>query len=199
MNKKSEKDKKWIKTISLDIRIIAATNRILEEMIKLKQFREDLFYRLNVFPIWISPLRERKADIPALVQPFITLKAKELKLSAIPSLSSGAIEPMMEYHWPGNVRELENVIERALILNPNGPLSFEHPNQGQLKVPLELKVQSEETDNLDEINILHIRQVLSKTKGKVHGQDGAANLLGINSSTLRNRMKKLGIDYGRKK
>jgi transcriptional regulator with GAF, ATPase, and Fis domain len=187
-----------MKTISLDIRIVAATNRNLQEMVKHQQFREDLFYRLNVFPIWIPPLRERTADIPALVQYFITLKAKELKLSAIPSLASGAIESIMQYHWPGNVRELENVIERALILNPKGPLYFEHLNPGQSEKPLESPGQAEETDNLDEIIARHIRRVLMKTNGKVHGDDGAAAFLGINPSTLRNRMNKLGIHYGRK-
>ncbi|MBW2364785.1 MAG: sigma 54-interacting transcriptional regulator [Deltaproteobacteria bacterium] len=187
-----------VKTISLDIRIIAATNRNLEEMVKLHQFREDLWFRLNVFPIWILPLRERKVDIPALLQHFISLKARELKLPTIPTLSSGAIDPLMEYHWPGNVRELENVIERALILSPTGPLTFEHLNLGQPKKTLELRGQSEETDNLDELISRHIRRVLSKTKGKVNGPDGAAAFLGINPSTLRNRMKKLGIDYGRK-
>ena len=187
-----------VKTISLDIRIIAATNRNLEEMVKLHQFREDLWFRLNVFPIWIPPLRERKADIPALLQHFISLKARELKLPTIPTLSPGAIDPLMEYHWLGNVRELENVIERALILNPTGPLTFEHLNLGQPKKALELRGQSEETDNLDELISRHIRRVLSKTKGKVNGPDGAAAFLGINPSTLRNRMKKLGIDYGRK-
>jgi transcriptional regulator with GAF, ATPase, and Fis domain len=187
-----------IKTIPLDIRIIAATNRNLEEMVKLHQFREDLWFRLNVFPIWIPPLRERNSDIPALVQHFISLKARELKLPTIPTLSSGAIDPLMEYHWPGNVRELENVIERTLILNPAGPLTFEHLNLGQLKKTSELGVQTEDKDNLDKIISQHIRRVLSKTKGKVHGPDGAAAVLGINPSTLRNRMKKLGIVYGRK-
>jgi transcriptional regulator with GAF, ATPase, and Fis domain len=187
-----------VKTIPLDIRIIAATNRNLEEMVKLHQFREDLWFRLNVFPIWIPPLRERKVDIPSLLQHFINMKAKDLKLQTIPTLPSGAIDPIMEYQWPGNVRELENIIERALILNPTGPLTFECLNLGQPKLTLELHGQSEETDNLDAVITRHIRRVLSKTKGKVHGQDGAAAFLGINPSTLRNRMKKLGIDYGRK-
>jgi len=187
-----------VKTISLDIRIIAATNRNLEEMVKLNQFREDLWFRLNVFPIWIPPLRERKTDIPALLQHFISLKARELKLPAIPTLSPGAIDPLMEYHWPGNVRELENVIERSLILNPSGPIHFENLNLRQPKKNVELGVQSEEIDNLDEIISRHIRRILSKTKGKVNGPDGTAAFLGINPSTLRNRMKKLGIDYGRK-
>jgi transcriptional regulator with GAF, ATPase, and Fis domain len=188
-----------VKIIPLDIRIIAATNRNLEEMIKLHQFREDLWFRLNVFPIWIPPLRERKVDIPSMVQHFVSLKAKELNLATIPTLSPGAIDPLMEYHWPGNVRELENVIERTMILSPTGPLNFEHLNLGQPQKAMELQEQIEETDNLDDIVSRHIRRVLSRTKGKVNGPDGAAALLGINPSTLRNRMKKLGIDYGRKK
>jgi len=187
-----------VKTIPLDIRIIAATNRNLEDMVANHQFREDLWFRLNVFPIWIPPLRERISDTPALVQHFINLKSRELKLPAIPTLASGAIDPLMEYHWPGNVRELENVIERALILNPKGPLTFEHLNLRSPKRTLELQGQSEEAGNLDEVVSRHIRRVLSRTKGKVNGPDGAAALLGINPSTLRNRMKKLGIDYGRK-
>lgn len=187
-----------VKTISLDIRIIAATNRNLLQMVKDRQFREDLWFRLNVFPIWIPPLRERKVDIPALIQHFINLKARELKFPAIPTLASGAIEPLMEYHWPGNVRELENVIERALILNPAGPLTFEHLNLGQPEKSPTLQTLPGETDNLNEVITRHIRRVLSKTNRKVNGPDGAAALLGINPSTLRNRMKKLGIDYGRK-
>jgi len=187
-----------VKTIPLDIRIIAATNRDLEDMVKNHLFREDLWFRLNVFPIWIPPLRDRSVDIPALLQHFISLKARELKLPDIPTLSHGAIDPLMEYHWPGNVRELENVVERALILNPTGPLTFEHLNMGQPKKTLELRGQSEDTDNLDEVVSSHIRRVLSKTEGKINGPDGAAAFLGINPSTLRNRLKKLGIDYGRK-
>jgi transcriptional regulator with GAF, ATPase, and Fis domain len=184
-----------VKTIALDIRIIAATNRNLEEMVKLHQFREDLWFRLNVFPILISPLRERRSDIPALLQHFINLKSKELKLPAIPTLSPGAIDPLMEYNWPGNVRELENIVERALILNPKSPLTFEHMCLEPQEKTLELRGESEKTDNLDETVSRHIRRVLIKTNGKIHGSDGAAAHLGINPSTLRNRMKKLGIEY----
>ena len=186
-----------VKTIPLDIRIIAATNRNLEEMVELQQFREDLWFRLNVFPIWIPPLRERTVDIPALLQHFITTKARELNFPAIPTLSPGAIESLMEYHWPGNVRELENIVERAMIVNPTGPLTFDHLNLGQTKKTVAQQEQDEATDNLDEIISRHIRRTLSKTQDKVSGPDGAATLLGINPSTLRNRMKKLGIAYGR--
>ena len=187
-----------VKTISLDIRIVAATNRDLENMVKNHLFREDLWFRLNVFPILIPPLRERRSDIPALLQHFISLKVRELKLSTVPTLYPGAIDLLMEYHWPGNVRELENVVERAMILNPSAPLTFEHLSLKHPGKTLEFREHGEETDNIDEVLSRHIRRVLSKTKGKVNGPDGAAALLGINPSTLRNRMKKLGIDYGRK-
>jgi len=187
-----------VKTIPLNIRIVAATNRNLEEMVKLQQFREDLWFRLNVFPLWIPPLRERKVDIPSLVQHFINVKTKDLKLRKIPDLSPGAIDTLLRYQWPGNVRELENVIERALILNPSGPLRFDHLQPIKSQKAMEKQNPVKEIDTLDEVNSRHIRRVLSITKGKINGTDGAAVLLGINPNTLRHRMKKLGIDYGRK-
>jgi transcriptional regulator with GAF, ATPase, and Fis domain len=188
-----------VKTIPLDIRIIAATNRKLEEMVRLNQFREDLWFRLNVFPIWIPPLRDRKSDIPALLQHFISLKSRELKLPAIPTVSPGATDLLMNYHWPGNVRELQNVIERELIINPKGPLSFSQINISVQNGEGEQPIHQFESDNLDKVTSLHIRQVLKKTGGKIHGKGGAAELLGINASTLRNRMNRLGILYGRGK
>lgn len=186
-----------IKTIPLDIRIIAATNRNLENMVEKGEFREDLWFRINVFPIWIPPLRDRISDIPALVQHFINSKSKELKLPAIPSLSPGVMDVLMQYHWPGNVRELQNIIERALILNPMGPLVIENFSIAVTKKSARFSEKIQGTDNLDEMISNHIKHVLAKTKGKVNGKNGAAALLGINPSTLRNRMKKLGIDYGR--
>ena len=185
-------------TISLNIRVIAATNRNLEEMVKNGEFREDLWFRLNVFPILVPPLRDRSVDIPALIQHFINLKAKELKLSSIPSIAPGAIESVMNYKWPGNVRELQNVIERALILNPQGPLSFQHLDTPSPVHPPVPDSQAIESFNLDEVISHHISRVISITKGKINGADGAAALLGVNPSTLRNRMKKLGVNYGRK-
>ncbi len=187
------------KTIQLDIRIIAATNRNLEEMVKAKQFREDLWFRINVFPIMIPPLRERKSDIPALLKHFVNLKVKELKLPTIPVLSTGAIEPLMHYDWPGNIRELQNVVERALILNPTGPLNFNHMTLPKLTESNKLHEIIPMTGNLDEITSMHIRQILTQTNGKIHGPDGAADLLGINASTLRNRMNKLGIEYRKRR
>ncbi|MCK4655242.1 MAG: sigma-54-dependent Fis family transcriptional regulator [Candidatus Cloacimonetes bacterium] len=186
------------KIIKLDIRIISATNRNLEEMIKSNQFREDLWFRLNVFPIQISPLRERKSDIPALLQYFISKKAKELKLPNIPKLTPGAIEPIINYDWPGNVRELENVVERALILNPHDTLSFEHLNRAKVQENLKPSNQNKEMETLDVVTSRYIKRTLTITKGKINGPDGAAEILGINPNTLRNRMKKLGIVYGMK-
>lgn len=108
----------------------------------------------------------------------------------------GAVDILMDYHWPGNVRELQNIIERSLILNPKGPLTFDHLFQGpNQKSPAPA---GKRTDNLDQVISQHIKNVLAKAEGKVNGDKGAAALLGVNPSTLRNRMKKLGIDYQRK-
>jgi transcriptional regulator with GAF, ATPase, and Fis domain len=186
------------KPISLDIRLIAATNRNLEEMVKAKQFREDLWFRLNVFPIHIPPLRERRTDIPALVHQFVQRKSRELRLPAPPPLAPGAIDRLTGYPWPGNVRELENVIERALIVSKGNPLTFDDlagaKSGGDSRIP----ALPDESLKLDEAMSRHILRVLEMTKGKVHGKGGAAEVLGINPSTLRNRMNQLRIPYGRK-
>jgi transcriptional regulator with GAF, ATPase, and Fis domain len=184
------------KTIHLDIRVIAATNRNLQELVNKELFREDLWFRLNVFPIWIPPLRERRADIPALLQHFIGQKSRELKLSSIPVISPDSMDLLMDYHWPGNVRELQNVVERALIINPRGPLTFDQIIPSfQAKKSSVMEMPEIISEKLDMVVSAHIRKVLSKTKGKVHGPGGAAELLGINASTLRNRMNKLKIRY----
>jgi formate hydrogenlyase transcriptional activator len=185
--------------ISVDIRIIAATNRNLEEMVRSGKFREDLWFRLNVFPVRIPPLRERKGDIPALVHYFIERKSRELRLLHCPTLAAGAIDRLTAYPWPGNVRELENVVERALILSRGEALRFEdldgNHTQGGITPVLNPHGQNL---NLNRVMAEHIRRVLHRTNGKVHGPGGAAELLGINPSTLRNRMNQLGIVYGRK-
>jgi transcriptional regulator with GAF, ATPase, and Fis domain len=189
--------------IPVDIRIIAATNRNLEEMVHLKLFREDLWFRLNVFPIRIPPVRERLNDIPELVNHFIFRKSKELKLHDPPVVARETIDPLMTYHWPGNVRELENVVERSLILHRGGLLKFESfnptPNKYAELVSPDRNNISEDapTMELDRVVAAHIRRVLKITKGKLHGTGGAAELLKINPSTLRNRMDKLGISYTR--
>ena len=197
-----------VRSIKVDIRIIAATNRNLEEMVRKGEFREDLWFRLNVFPITIPPLRDRSSDIPAFIQYFIAQKAKEMKLPVIPDLLPGTMESLLDYLWPGNVRELENIVERAIILNKNGPLDFSAlllsttgTSSIQEKAGSKKKTETEyDTDkgaNLDEVISSHISRTLEKTEGRVHGPGGAAELLGVNPSTLRHRMKKLGIIYER--
>ncbi len=186
--------------IKVDIRIIAATHQNLQEMVKGKLFRDDLWFRLNVFPIIIPPLRDRKEDIPALVSHFIEKKSKELQMPHLPKLVPGAMVPLMDYSWPGNVRELENVIERALILSKGRPLAFDHivwPDDMNGHGKSEVRI--EDFPSLDHILSKHIRHALEVTKGKVHGPSGAAQLLSIHPSTLRHRMRKLRILSGRRK
>ncbi len=186
-----------IETIHLDIRIIAATNRNLEKMIENGDFREDLWFRLNVFPIMIPPLRERRQDIPALLQHFISLKVRELKLSHIPEAVPGSIDILMSYEWPGNVRELSNIVERAMILNPKGPLDFSHLIPYQENKSHMLPTHPASTDNLEKLISNHIASVIERTNGKVHGPGGAAEILGVNPSSLRGKMRKYGIKHGR--
>jgi transcriptional regulator with GAF, ATPase, and Fis domain len=193
-----------INPITVDIRVIAATHRNLEEMVSAKEFRQDLWFRLNVFPIVIPPLRRRKEDIPALVRHFLERKSKELIIDKIPKLDSGTMPVLKSYHWPGNVRELENMVERALIrgrgLTDKGPLVFEN---------FAAPIQENDTQSfqgiddrlplLDEINSIYIQKILHITKGKIEGPNGAGAILGMHPNTLRGRLKKLGIRYGRKK
>ena len=186
------------RVIKADVRVIAATNKNLEEAVEDDTFRGDLYYRLNVFPIYMPPLRERKTDILLLADYFLEKYAKENNKD-IKRFSTPAIDMLMGYHWPGNVRELENVVERALILNPKGPLNFKHLDRIQTQPTNDFAELNNEPSELNQVIVNHIRTVLSKTKGKIHGKGGAAELLGMNPSTLRNRMNKLGIQYGRSK
>lgn len=185
-------------TIHVDIRVIAATHRDLERMIKQGAFREDLFFRLKVFPISIPALRERVMDIPALVQHFIRKKAAEMKFSDVPSVAPGEIHRLMAYDWPGNVRELENAVERSLIINRDKPLTF--PDIG-LKAEISATVAGGPAEpnslNLDLAMAGHIKKALDIAGGKVEGKNGAAELLGVNPRTLRHRMRKLGVPFGR--
>ena len=192
------------KTVPVDVRIIAATHRNLPQMVRDGKFREDLWFRLNVFPIIIPPLRMRKMDIPALVEHFIQRKAKDMKLSYTPPLARGALGRLNAHDWPGNVRELENAVERELIRSraagPGTPLGFDDFNPGadSVKAPVQARAKSLfENLTLDEAIRAHIEQAMRKCKGKVQGEDGAAALLGLHPSTLRNRMRKLGIPFGR--
>jgi transcriptional regulator with GAF, ATPase, and Fis domain len=188
-------------SIPVDIRIISATNRNLQEMIASGRFREDLWFRLNVFPIMIPPLSQRREDIPALVHHLIERKSKELKLAERPVLATGALERLMVYDWPGNVRELENLIERALIQSRGDMLSFETLSAPQVPVGREVTHDAGRNRtvlSLDEINAQHIRQALETAGGKINGPGGAAQILGLHPNTLRSRMIKLGIPYGRR-
>jgi transcriptional regulator with PAS, ATPase and Fis domain len=185
--------------IRVNIRIIAATHQNLQDMVKNGRFRSDLWFRLHVFPIMIPPLRDRKEDIPALIHHFIHKKARELQLKEIPSVSRGAMEPLLAYSWPGNVRELENVVERALILSRGGELAFNNiilvgndDNE-----PKSTTVSDPDILKLDDVVSKHIYRVLKMTRGKINGPGGAAEILDMNTGTLRHRMKKLGIPYGR--
>lgn len=181
-------------SVHLDIRIVAATNRNLQEMVADGRFRQDLWFRLNVFPIHIPALRDRKQDIPALLEFAVNRKVKELKLGMPPRLARQSIDQLTSYHWPGNVRELENVVERALVIGGSDYLSFDHVMAAPLNsVASENPSETEPLGSLDEVAAAHIRRVLAKVDGKIHGKDGAAEILGINESTLRNRMNKLGV------
>jgi transcriptional regulator with GAF, ATPase, and Fis domain len=186
------------RSIKVDIRIISATNKGLKALVKENFFRDDLYYRLCVFPINIPPLRERKVDIPALVDYFMRKKANEIGLHFKPALVPGTMEMLIDYDWPGNIRELSNVLERAIIIHGGRPLSYEdivgiqtHNNEQPVYSP-------EKNDlTLGNIEAQHISMALKMAGGRVEGNKGAAAILGINPGTLRHRMRKLGIPFGR--
>jgi transcriptional regulator with GAF, ATPase, and Fis domain len=191
-----------VETIAVDIRVIAATHRDLEKMLAVGTFREDLYFRLRVFPIAIPPLRQRREDLPALAQHFIRKKALEMKLGTAPALAPGALERIMGYHWPGNARELENAVERELIVSRGRPLAFHDiapVKAGQAPPgPGRADASAGGALPLDQIVADHIRRVMAMCNGRVEGEQGAARLLEIHPSTLRKRMRKLGIPFGRK-
>jgi chemotaxis protein methyltransferase CheR len=173
-------------TIKVNVRVIAATNRNLEEEVRRGRFREDLWYRLSIFPITVPPLRERMEDIALLVDFFVDKISKRLGKS-IERIPTSVMNTLQEYQWPGNVRELENVLERAVI-NSSGP---------KLRLVDELKKPQKELTNtqktLEEVERDYVIRVLEQTNWKVSGKNGAAEILGLNRSTLRARIRKLGI------
>jgi transcriptional regulator with GAF, ATPase, and Fis domain len=193
--------------IQVDIRVIAATHRELKSMIQEGRFREDLFFRLNVFPIPIPPLRERTVDIPSLLHHFLHKKALEMGRKTVLPLAPGVLERLTAYSWPGNVRELQNAVERELIVSRGESLTFQEilestPAQPRAEHETARQGfpepgQSEEVLALDDVVSQYIRRVLELTGGKVGGKGGAADLLHINPSTLRKRMRKLEIPFGR--
>jgi transcriptional regulator with GAF, ATPase, and Fis domain len=177
------------RTIKVNVRIIAATNRNLEEEIKNGKFREDLYYRLNVFPITMPLLRQRREDIPLLVNYFVAKFNTKIG-KKIEAVSRETMEALQEYGWPGNVRELESVIERAVIISQGNALQVldrfdtfrksAEPADGEVKALAMLEQD-------------HILHVLQKVGWRIEGKEGAAVLLGLNASTLRARMRKYGI------
>jgi transcriptional regulator with GAF, ATPase, and Fis domain len=171
-----------------DFRLLAATNRDLEKDVKEGRFRLDLYYRLNVFPIYIPPLRERKEDIPLLCHFFVRKIGTRMD-KKFHKISNREIEKLIRYDWPGNVRELENIIERGVIISSGS--YFKIPELAISESDVVAPRNSNMT--LKDIERLHILSTLEKTRWKVRGPGGAAELLGINSSTLTSRMKKLGI------
>jgi len=173
-------------TVKVDVRVIVATNRSLAEQVAAGEFREDLFYRLNVFPIEMPPLRERRTDIPALVWSFVREFGDTMGKS-IDKISKNTMKQLQAYEWPGNVRELRNVIERSMILNQNGVLSV------QLAKPGGNGNVRPTSQTLTGVETHHIESVLEQTGWRVRGDGGAARILGINPTTLDSRMKKLGI------
>jgi formate hydrogenlyase transcriptional activator len=184
------------RTVRVNVRVIAATNRDLELAVRDGRFRADLLYRLNVFPITVPPLRERKSDIGLLVGFFSSALARRLG-KPIQGFSSKSVQQLVSYEWPGNVRELQNVVERAAILSPGPLLDLEgilpgKPDQVAPDLPSPLPSPASDSSLID-VERLHILNVLQSTGGVVEGARGAATILGLHPNTLRSRMKKLGI------
>jgi DNA-binding NtrC family response regulator len=188
------------RTRRADVRVIAATNRNLQRQVETGRFREDLYYRLNVFPIQVPPLCERMEDIPLLAKHFIELSIRELGCPK-PRLTHAALAKLQDYHWPGNIRELRNVIERAIIISRGGALDFDLPVTESAVVPsrpaapaksdaepeflTEAELQRRERNNL--------MTVLEKAHWRIKGENGAAELLGVKATTLKARIKKMGL------
>jgi formate hydrogenlyase transcriptional activator len=178
------------RTIHVDVRVIAATNRNLKAMVDENQFRADLYYRLDVFPLSVPPLRDRREDIPLLIRYFVQKYSERMgrKIERIPV---EALEALTNYDWPGNIRELQNIIERSIILT-NGPeLRVSMPVAGSKPAPVRLDDQRQSvSDNTERALILG---VLKETGGRVGGADGAAARLGFKRTTLQSRMRKYNI------
>jgi len=190
------------RTLKVDVRLIAATNRDLPKMVAQREFRSDLYYRLNVFPIAVPPLRERPDDIPRLVRHFVTKYAQRLNRQ-IDTIPSEAMQSLQQWHWPGNVRELENFMERAVILSRGNVLNVPI---SELRIPAVASAPAapkgapavarpaeSKSRTLEESEREHILKVLAATKWVISGPDGAAAKLGLKRTTLQGKMKKLGI------
>jgi transcriptional regulator with GAF, ATPase, and Fis domain len=193
------------RTSQVDVRIIAATNRNLQQEIEAGRFRQDLYYRLSVFPITMPPLRERAEDIPMLAKHFIERACARLNCSRV-RITAEQIQQLQRYHWPGNIRELQNVIERAMILARGGVLQLEHVLSSKMIETIRPRssrprssapsviIREEDWKEQERENIL---AALEKTRGKIYGAGGAAELLGVKPTTLAYRIKISGIAKGR--
>jgi formate hydrogenlyase transcriptional activator len=175
------------RTHQVNVRLVAATNRNLVDMVKRNEFRSDLFYRLNVFPIQLPPLRERRGDIPALVEHFVELYSRRMD-KQIEQVGAETMSALSSYDWPGNIRELQNFIERSVILSDGSVL---RPPLAELKSSA--AIEPSEATTLEQAERDHIRKTLEQTRWVVAGPNGAAARLGIPRSTLYFRMQKLGI------
>jgi transcriptional regulator with GAF, ATPase, and Fis domain len=188
------------RTRQCDVRIVAATNRDLKKAVEAGRFREDLYYRLHVFPIHVTALKERRDDIPLLAAHFLDLSVKELRCKK-PRLTRAAIAQLQNYDWPGNIRELRNVVERAVILARGGPLHFDLPVTDSSPAPASSIPHRGAKADLEYLTEAGMRlrerenlvAVLEKARWKIKGADGAAELLGVKPTTLLSRMKKMGL------
>jgi len=178
------------RTVDVDVRVIAATNRDLADDVRQNRFRDDLYYRLNVFPITLPSLRERREDIPLLAQHLANRFARAMPKPMKP-ISDSVARALQQYDWPGNIRELENVIQRAIILSSDGMISINDISLSAAK-PATASIGT----TLEEIERNHIQRMLSTTLWRIEGRRGAAELLGLKPSTLRSRLRKLGIRRG---
>ena len=188
------------RTRHADVRIVAATNRDLQREVAVGRFRQDFYYRLNVFPLTVAPLRDRKEDIPLLATHFIDSSVKEFGC-ARPILTRFGLEILQKYDWPGNIRELRNVIERAVILAQGGPIAFDIPVNGASIELAALKQTNNEREEAKFLTEAEVRRrecenifvVLQKTGWKIKGADGAARLMGVKPTTLISRIKRMGL------
>jgi len=192
------------RSVHVDVRIIAATNRSLRDSINAGTFRSDLYYRLNVFPLEVPRLRERRTDIPQLAMFFLSRYARNLG-KRMEGISAAAMERFGSYSWPGNVRELQNVIERAVILSPGPWLELDtdlisvstaetlRDTTRKVADVVQATEPAPALKTLDEVERDHISAVLLQTRGVIEGANGAAKTLGMHPNTLRHRMQKLGI------
>jgi formate hydrogenlyase transcriptional activator len=190
------------RTIRVNVRIIAASNRDLDKAIQEGRFRADLYYRLNVLPIVLPPLRQRRSDIPLLTSFFVERCSRQLG-KQIMGVAQDTMEVLSHYDWPGNIRELQNVIERAVVLSRGSilrlgrdllPVSAEAPVDGETVATFSGQSSNGESHSLELVEKRHILEVLTQTKWVIEGANGAARILDLHPNTLRSRMKKLGLD-----